>query len=73
MTSLCFHKINRKQHRVDRVPGFLSGSPNRLPLPPHPQAGVPPPLWFQRGEAHSLSGEGAGGANADEGTDTLAL
>jgi hypothetical protein len=32
----------------------------------------PPPLWFQGGRgAHSLAGEGAGGANSDEGTDSL--
>ncbi len=29
------------------------------PPPHHPQASVPPPLWF-RGEAYSLAGEGVG-------------
>jgi hypothetical protein len=45
---------------------FLSSRPNWLPLPPHP------PHFFQGG-THSLAGEGAGGANSDEGTDTLVL
>ncbi len=53
---------------VDRVPSFLSNRPNWLPLPPHQQA------FGSGGVAHSLEGqEGAGGANSDEGTDTLVL
>ncbi len=31
-----------------------------------------PPPWF-RGEAHSLAGEGVGGPNCNEGTDTVVL
>jgi hypothetical protein len=53
-------------HRVDRVPGFLSGRPNWLPPPPHPQASVAPPPF-------GSGGEGGGGAISDEGTDTLVL
>ncbi len=36
-------------HRVYRVPGFLSSSPNWIPPPPHLQ---------ERGETQSLAGEG---------------
>jgi hypothetical protein len=53
--------------------GFLSSRPNWLPRPLTPQASVAPPLCFQRGGTHSLVGEGAGGANSDEGSATLVL
>jgi hypothetical protein len=39
---------SRKNHRVDRVPGFLSSRPNWIRPPPHPQAGVAP-LWIRGG------------------------
>jgi hypothetical protein len=59
-------------HRVYRVPGFLS---SRLSsLPPHPHASIanpPPPLV--PGGTHSLAGEGAGGANPDKETANLVL
>ncbi len=43
--------------------------------PPHPQASVAPcsPLLGPRGETHSLAGEGVGGPNSNEGTDTPVL
>ncbi len=44
-------------------------------LGPHPlirKRVLPPPLG-SRGETHSLAGEGVGGPNSDEGTDTLVL
>ncbi len=43
--------------------------------PPNPQASAAsPPLWFQGSWGDTLTeGEGTGGANADEGTDTLVL
>jgi hypothetical protein len=69
------HRGIRCKHRVDRVLGFLSGRPNWLPPPLHPQASVAP-LWFQwggGGGTHSLEGEGAGGAHSEEGTDSLVL
>ena len=37
-----------------------------------PELGPPPPLG-PRGETHSLAGEGVGGPNSNEGTDTLVL
>ncbi len=58
--------------RVDGVAGFLSSRPKWLP-PPLTRKGVLPPLWFQGDGTHSLAGEGAGGANSDEGTDTLEI
>jgi hypothetical protein len=54
------------------VPGFLSSRPNWLPSPPHAQASIAPPP-FGSGGTHSLSGEGAEGANSDEGTETLVI
>ncbi len=55
------------------MPGFLSSQPNWLPPPPHPQASVAP-LLVPEGGQHQLGGdEGAGGANSNEGTDTLVL
>jgi hypothetical protein len=64
----------RLQHRVYRVPGFLY-RPNRLPHPLTPHRGLPsPPPFGSKGDGtHALAGEGAGGANSDEGTDTLVL
>jgi hypothetical protein len=59
-------------HRIDRVPGFLSSRPNRLPHPLTRKRVLPPPFG-SGGGTHSLAGEGAGIANSDEGTDTLAL
>jgi hypothetical protein len=42
--------------------------------PPHPQASAAPSLWFQGAGGDTLAeGEGAGGANLDEGTDNLVL
>jgi hypothetical protein len=41
--------------------------------PPHPQASVAPPPLGPRGETHWLAGEGVGGPNSNEGTDTLVL
>ncbi len=40
------------------------------PRPLTQQRVLPPPFGFKLG-THSLAGEGAGGANSDEGTDTL--
>jgi hypothetical protein len=51
-------------HRVYRVPGFLSSRPNWLPPPIHPQASIafsPPPPLVPGGGTHSLAGEGTGG------------
>ncbi len=58
--------------RVDRVPGFLSSRPNWFSPPPHPQASVAFP-FDTGGGTHSLTGEGVGGPNSDEGTDTVVL
>jgi hypothetical protein len=62
-------------HRVDRVPGFLSNRSNWVCPPPHPQANaVPPPsLVPGGGGGYSLAGELLGGPNSDEGTDTEEL
>jgi hypothetical protein len=63
-----------QNHRIYRVPGFLSSRPNWLLPPPHqPTSGTPPPLVPRGGGAHSLAEEGAEGANSVEGTDTLVL
>jgi hypothetical protein len=53
--------IEAVQHRVDRVLSFFSsrvgiGTPPTL----HPQASVPPTLWF-RGEGTPACGRGVGG------------
>jgi hypothetical protein len=57
-----------------RVSSFLSGHPNWVPPPHHPQKTVaPPPPLGTRGEAHSLEGEGVGAPNSDDGTGTLVL
>ncbi len=64
--------MNKLEHRVDRVLGFFSSRPNWDPQPPHPQASVPPPiLWFPEGRDKLACG--TGGANSDEGTDTVVL
>ncbi len=62
--------VSTFNHRVYRVPCFLSSRPNWLPPPPHPQLSVAPPL-VPMGGTHSLAGEGAGIANSDELTGTL--
>jgi hypothetical protein len=38
---------------------------------PSPASECCPPTFGSKGGAHSLGGEGAGGANSDEGSDTL--
>ncbi len=43
-------------------------SSDLAPPPPHPQASVAPPPLVPGGGTHQLGGEGAGGANSDEGT-----
>jgi hypothetical protein len=48
------------EYRDARV-SVLSLRRNWVPLLPHPQASVAPPLLGPRGEAHSLAGEGVGG------------
>jgi hypothetical protein len=45
---------------IDRVPGFLSSRPNRLPPLPRPRRVLPSSLCL-RGGTHALAGEGAGG------------
>jgi hypothetical protein len=61
-------------HRVDRVLSFFSSRRNwDSPIPPQPQASVPPPLppGFGGG-SHSLVGE-RGSPNSDEGKHTVVL
>ncbi len=43
------------------------------PSPPPSQASVSPPLDPKGEGQHSLAGEGVGGPNSDEGTDSLVL
>jgi hypothetical protein len=75
----CSMNVQRKivmsthDHRVHRGPGFLSSSPIWLSPPPHPASECCPPLFGSKGGTNSLGGEGAGGANSDEGTGTLVL
>ncbi len=45
-------------HRVNRMPGFLSSRPNRIPPPPHPQASIAPLLWVQGGRHTRLRRRG---------------
>ncbi len=45
------------EHRVFRVPGFLSSRPNWVPPSRHPQASVAPPLWVQGGRHCRLLGK----------------
>jgi hypothetical protein len=61
--------------RVDRVPGFLSSRP-KLGLPAPSAAGEcchPPLVPGGGGGTHSIAGEGVGGLNSDEETDTVVL
>jgi hypothetical protein len=74
------HRVHahRLDMELDRTLGFFSSRPNWNPPPPHPQASVPPLLWFREwgdGVKHSLAGGGdRGGPNSDEeGTDTVVL
>ncbi len=61
----------RRGHRVYRVPGFLSSRPNGVPTPlTHKRVLLP--LWVQGG-IHTHLGEGVGGPNSDDRTDTLVL
>ncbi len=55
------------------VQGFLSSRPDWLHPPPHPLATVALSPLVSGGRPHLLAGEEAGGANSDEGTDTLVL
>ncbi len=50
--------------------GFFSSRPNWDSPTPSPQASMSLPLWFS-GRTYSLAGEGVGGPNSDEGTDTV--
>ncbi len=54
------------EHRVDRVPGFLSSRPNWLPRPLTSKR-----VQVQGGGHTRLRERGGGGANSDEWTDTL--
>ncbi len=60
-------------HRIGRVLSFFSSRRNWDSPTPHPQASMPPPLWFRGGGEHSLAGKGWGRPNSDEGTYTVVL
>ncbi len=63
--------LQRISHRLDRVLGFFSSRQNwDTPHPPHPQASVSLPL-VPGGRAHSITRDGGGGPNSDEGTGTV--
>ncbi len=51
----------------------LSLQSSEMGLTPPPSECAPPPPPMFPGGTHSLAGEGAGGANSDEGTDTLGI
>jgi hypothetical protein len=55
---------------VDIVTGILSSRPNWLPRPSHPLASVSP-LVPGGGGTLACEERGRGGADSDEGTDTL--
>ncbi len=57
-------------HRVDRLQGFFSSSPNWGPLTPSPTGEWASSLWFRGGDTLSC---GRGSPNLDEGTDTVVL
>jgi hypothetical protein len=59
--------------RIQSARLSLQSSELALPAPSPASKCCPSPFWFQGGGTHSLAGEGAGGANSDEGTDTLVL
>ncbi len=63
-TSRSSRLSDRSDHRVDRVPWFLTSRPNWLPLPPHLQASVaPPPFGSGRRGGHTFAcGRGDGGS-----------
>jgi hypothetical protein len=60
------------KHRVYRVPGFLSSRPNWVPHPLTRKGVFFPTFPFVSGDTLA-GGEGVGGPNSDEGTDTLVL
>ncbi len=63
----------RATHRVGRVLGFFSSRRNWDSPTPHPQASVPPTLWF-RGEGHTRWWErGRESFNSNEETYTVVL
>jgi hypothetical protein len=66
------YNVHTVHHRVDRVLGLFSSRPIWAPHPLTRKRVCPPPL-VPRGETHSLAGEGLGGPNSDEGTDTVVL
>ncbi len=51
-------------YTIPRLPECLPLRPYWLPLTPHPQANVSPPLEPKGGGQHLLAGEGVGGANS---------
>ncbi len=56
------------------MPDFLSGHPNWVPQPiTRKKVLLPFPTLGPKGETHSLAGEGMGGLNSDDGTDTPVL
>ncbi len=73
---LCLRWLDWWRHRVDRVPGFLSSRQNCMAPPAHSHASEScprPPFGSKGGDTLAWGKEVVGGANSDEGTDTLVL
>jgi hypothetical protein len=69
----CGERREWREHRIDRVLGFFSSRPNGDPLTRR-QVCVPPfGSGREGGATHLLAGEGEGGLNSDEVTDTVLL
>ncbi len=72
--NVVFYISNCFTHRVDRLLGFSPVVPVGTPPPlPHSQASVSLPFSSGGGGGRSLAGDGLGGPNSDEGTDTVVL
>ncbi len=69
MSMNCLYNWN---HCLYRVPKFMSSCPNRVPPKTLTRKWVLLPLWVQGGR-HTTCGEGGGGPNSAEGTDTLLI
>ncbi len=65
--------VEGKYYIIPKVSECLSLRPYLLPPSPFPPASVPPPPWNQKGGATLAGGEGAGRANSDDWTESLAL
>jgi hypothetical protein len=65
------NSMEPSEHRVDRVLGLFSSSPNWDPHPPPASKCVP--FWFQRGGGTLACGRWGVGSNSDDWRENMAL